>query len=162
MKSFIDAIATEESPLCLFLDDIQWADEASLLVIQSLLANTKSKHILLVLLAYRDTDSNAVRVEEILKCPDSHQRFMEITKIVTSNLDIESVDEMIRSRLQMASIESLPLSECVWKKTMGNCFLCARISREIDIRWSHNPEKWFHGSLTLPEFNPKRMFRQTF
>ncbi|TMQ05228.1 MAG: hypothetical protein E6J91_41105 [Deltaproteobacteria bacterium] len=49
------ACATPEHPLAMFIDDMQWADTASLTLIASLLAEADTRHLLIVG-AYRDNE----------------------------------------------------------------------------------------------------------
>ena len=53
--SFLTTIAKTARPIALFLDDLQWADPASLSIIQAILTQTEPKH-LLVVVAFRDDD----------------------------------------------------------------------------------------------------------
>lgn len=46
-QSFIGAVAQEGRPLVLFLDDLQWADAASLLLMRFLLCHPDTRHLLL-------------------------------------------------------------------------------------------------------------------
>ena len=50
--------ATAEQPVVLFLDDLQWADKASLQVLESLIYDKESKHVLIVG-AYRQDDPSS-------------------------------------------------------------------------------------------------------
>ncbi len=52
---FIQAIATDKHPLLIFLDDLQWADPASLRLLQSILSDRETRH-LLVIGAFRDDE----------------------------------------------------------------------------------------------------------
>ncbi|HEY5994564.1 MAG TPA: diguanylate cyclase [Gallionellaceae bacterium] len=52
---FTQAFASKSRPLCLFLDDLQWADPPSLKFITDLMADTDTRHLLL-LGAYRDNE----------------------------------------------------------------------------------------------------------
>jgi hypothetical protein len=47
-RSFLDAFATKEHPLALFLDDLQWLDTATLDLLEDLVAHSEMRHLLLV------------------------------------------------------------------------------------------------------------------
>ena len=119
-RKFLSVLATQQSPICIFLDDIQWADPGSLQVIRNLVTDLKSKYILLVF-AYRDNDSNAKQVQELFRC-SGDQRMIEMTEIKIGNLNVESICHLICDQLDMVHEEALPLSECIFKRTMGNAF----------------------------------------
>jgi len=134
-RKLLDAIATKENPLCFFLDDIQWADAASMLLIQTLISNVNSKHVLLVL-AYRDSVPNVVKdIEEILNGFQNSGGMIPTTKMSICNIDVESINLLICNRLNMTNAdESLALSECIWKKTLGNPFFVLEFLDELLAR----------------------------
>ncbi|MEG4452227.1 AAA family ATPase [Microcoleus sp. N9_A2] len=55
---FLNVFAQAEHPLVLFLDDLQWADLASLKLIQELVTDRDSRYFL-VIGAYRDNEVNS-------------------------------------------------------------------------------------------------------
>jgi predicted ATPase len=54
-QNFIRVFATKEHPLVIFLDDLQWADSASLKLMQLLMSETNTRYVLLMG-AYRDNE----------------------------------------------------------------------------------------------------------
>jgi predicted ATPase len=54
-QKFIQVFATKEHPLVIFVDDLQWADAASLKLMQLLMASEETGYLLL-LGAYRDNE----------------------------------------------------------------------------------------------------------
>jgi predicted ATPase len=54
-QNFIKVFCEPEHPLVIFLDDLQWADSASLKLIQLLVTDEKIRH-LLIIGAYRDNE----------------------------------------------------------------------------------------------------------
>ncbi len=129
-RKLFEVLATKDSPVFLFLDDIQWADSESLQLFKSLITNVKSKHVLLVF-AYRDNDSNSSMVEEIFACCPDDEIMMDVRKVVLSNLNIDSINQLICDQLELNAHEALPLSECVWKKTLGNCYYVLEFLDEL-------------------------------
>jgi hypothetical protein len=57
-QNFVGAVARQEHPLVVFLDDLQWADTATLSLLQPLLTNPEMQALLLMG-AYRDNDVDA-------------------------------------------------------------------------------------------------------
>ncbi|MFY0536433.1 serine/threonine protein kinase [Nannocystis pusilla] len=57
-RRFLAVLATAERPLVLFLDDLQWADEATLALLEHVVRQDDVKH-LLVIGAYRDQEVGA-------------------------------------------------------------------------------------------------------
>ncbi len=54
-QKFIQVFTTKEHPLVIFLDDLQWADSASLKLMQLLMSESGSGYLLLIG-AYRDNE----------------------------------------------------------------------------------------------------------
>ena len=54
--NFVRAVTTPNAPLVMFLDDMQWADTATLLILQTLLTDVE-RNQLLVIAAYRDNET---------------------------------------------------------------------------------------------------------
>ena len=54
-KRFVQVFRQAEHPLVIFLDDLQWADDASLQLLQCLLTDTESRY-LMVIGAYRSNE----------------------------------------------------------------------------------------------------------
>ena len=59
-RTFLSATATADHSVVLFLDDLHWADEASLMVLDALLNDGDSRHVLLVG-AYREDELSGNR-----------------------------------------------------------------------------------------------------
>ncbi|MDY7013352.1 MAG: AAA family ATPase, partial [Cyanobacteriota bacterium] len=55
LQKFIQVFTTQEHPLVIFLDDLQWSDSASLKLIHLLMSQTDAGHLLLIG-AYRDNE----------------------------------------------------------------------------------------------------------
>ena len=57
---------------------------------------------------------------------------MDLTTILIGNLDVVSVHELILDQLEMtAAEESMVLSKCIWKKTLGNPFFVLEFLDEL-------------------------------
>ncbi|MEO1433197.1 MAG: AAA family ATPase, partial [Cyanobacteria bacterium J06633_8] len=56
-QKFIQVVTTKEHPLVIFLDDLQWADSASLQMMQLLMGESSTNYLLMIG-AYRDNEVN--------------------------------------------------------------------------------------------------------
>jgi PAS domain S-box-containing protein len=117
---FIKAIATNEHPLVVFLDDLQWIDAASLSLLHTLLTNVGVSHIL-VIGAYRDNEVDAfhpltMSIEALLK------EQVRIGQMTLGNLSEETVNELIADTLCYKRSETLPITHLIYSKTEGNPF----------------------------------------
>ena len=128
-RSFMRAAASDETPIILFLDDIQWADAASLEVLKALLTDDISKHILIIL-AFRDDEMQS---DKLLKYTsqksldnddgegDSEPPYhAPITDIAIKSLDIDLLNQLISSVMNLHPDLSRPLSSLILNKTDGN------------------------------------------
>ena len=57
-ENFLKVFSNRNTPLVMFLDDLQWADPASLRLLEFLYKDTKLKY-LLIIAAYRDNEIDA-------------------------------------------------------------------------------------------------------
>ncbi|MFK8186213.1 MAG: AAA family ATPase [Phormidesmis sp.] len=119
-QKFVQVFTTPEHPLTLFLDDLQWADSASLNLL-SLLLEAAETGYLLILGAYRD---NEVSPEHPLM-----QTLREIKKQgVTLNtltllpLSESEITTLTADSLLCSADVAKPLAQLVYQKTQGNPF----------------------------------------
>ncbi|WP_375765701.1 AAA family ATPase [Archangium gephyra] len=120
-QKFLGVFATPEHPLAVFLDDLQWADLASLRLLQHLLTHPDTPP-LLVLGAYRDNEVSpshalALALTELRKAD------VRMTDVRLEPLSREHSQELVADSLPGAS-ESMvgPLSALAHEKTGGNPF----------------------------------------
>jgi PAS domain S-box-containing protein len=119
-KNFIQVFAQPEHPLVLFLDDLQWADEASLKLIQLLMTPTES-YYLYIIGAYRNNEVTQAHplmltLDEISKTEDL------VSYITLQPLKLIEVNQLISMTLNVAVETARPLAELVLTKTNGNPF----------------------------------------
>ena len=118
---FIKLIAGKGKPLVFFIDDLQWADFASLNLLKVMLTNDELSHILFIG-AYRNNETD-----------DTHPlitTFDEIAKnesIIThhinlANLELKHVEDIVSETLLCSKEEGKDLSQEVFGKTHGNPF----------------------------------------
>nr|MDJ0515035.1 ATP-binding protein [Trichodesmium sp. MO_231.B1] len=108
----------------IFIDDLQWADSASLKLMQLLMSNSETGYLLL-LGAYRDNEvfpahPLILMLDEIVK---SGGTLNTITLAPLSQADLNNlVADTLSCNLEMA----LPLTELVYRKTQGNPFFATQ------------------------------------
>ncbi len=128
-RKFIRVIAKPDHPLVVFIDDLQWADSASLDLLQSLTTDPEGGYFLLIG-AYRDNEIHASHpllhtVEEI------EQSGLEPGRLHIDNLREEDLaallaDALLASREKVASLAAL-----VYEKTRGNAFFSTEFLKSI-------------------------------
>ncbi|PRP88725.1 putative PAS/PAC sensor protein [Planoprotostelium fungivorum] len=116
---FVSALAQPSHPLVLFLDDLQWADIPTLLLIETILTNANINNLMLVG-AYRD---NEVDNSHPLTFAMSRIREkMKIHELKLEPLRLEHITSMISDSFYSSKEDSEPLASLTMKKTDGNPF----------------------------------------
>jgi predicted ATPase len=128
-QNYIKVFAQPEHPLVLFLDDLQWADSASLNFIHLLMTVVDSQYLLLIG-AYRDNEVSpfhplAIALDKI------KQAATPIHSIAVSPLALNHVNELISDTLHCDWEESLSLSQLCLKKTNGNPFFLNQLLQAL-------------------------------
>ncbi|MCB1309728.1 MAG: serine/threonine-protein kinase PknK, partial [Leptospiraceae bacterium] len=95
--NFIRVFAAPEHPLFLFLDDMQWADTATLNLLRNLLTDPESGHILIVG-AYRDNEVNQVHPLALL-FDDLNTSTSAVKEIKLQPLKIKDVYRLLADTL---------------------------------------------------------------
>jgi predicted ATPase len=125
LHRFLQAICTPENPLVVTLDDLQWADKASLDLIQNLVRQTPIPGFLLVT-CYRSTEvTEDHALADVIVSMESNVRNVLVTKIEIGNLGLPDIQKLLSSALhdQYASQEQLDgLSSILLQKTAGNAY----------------------------------------
>ncbi len=118
-QKFITVFEKPEHPLVIFLDDLQWADQATLDLIEVIMGNPDGRYLYLIG-AYRDNEvSNShplmMMLEKVKKTKKVHSLFL-------SPLRDNHVSQLISDTLH-TSLESIStLTDLVYNKTQGNPF----------------------------------------
>ena len=128
-QNFIRVFAQPDHPLTLFIDDLQWADAASLGLLIPLLTDPESRY-LLFLGAFRDNEVDEAHplrtaIHTIQKTGAS------VTDIFLAPLDAASVTRLIRDTLFCDAERAAPLAELVMRKTAGNPFFVSEFLKSV-------------------------------
>lgn len=110
-KTLLKAVATDEHPLVLFIDDIQWMDIGSTKLIEQLLNDAELKNVLLIL-AYRDEEA-----EQALSLLRGHDDLIDIP---VKKLDSSAVHEMVCSITGSNSESLREFSGLTEERSQGN------------------------------------------
>lgn len=128
-QNFIDLFAQKEHPLVIFLDDLQWADLASLKLIQ-LLATDIEIQYLLIIGAYRDNEVDTSHpLMLVLREIQKNRRSVKI--IHCQNLKIADVAQLVSDTLKSSLDNSEELAKLIFNKTAGNPFFVNQLLKFI-------------------------------
>ncbi|MDZ7968231.1 MAG: AAA family ATPase [Nostoc sp. DedSLP03] len=128
-QKFITVFTTREHPLVIFLDDLQWADSASLNLLKLLLTE-RDRGYLFVIGAYRDnevfpTHPLMLMLDEVKKA----QTF--IHTLTLQPLSQIHVNQLTADTLSCSVELAQPLSELVYQKTKGNPFFLTQFLKAL-------------------------------
>ncbi|MEG4203043.1 AAA family ATPase [Microcoleus sp. Pol7_A1] len=128
-KEFIRVFAQKEHPLVIFLDDLQWADSATLKLMQILITDPDQEYLLLIG-AYRDNEVSPTHpliqtIEEIEKTGTV------VNNIVLQPLDLENVTKLVTETLNTCTEKVTNLAELIWNKTGGNPFFLTQLLQAL-------------------------------
>ncbi|MCU0543187.1 MAG: AAA family ATPase [Oscillatoriaceae cyanobacterium Prado104] len=128
-QKFIQVFTTKEHPLVMFLDDLQWADSASLNLLKLLLSETETGY-LLVLGAYRDNEvfpahPLMLALEEIKKARAT------INTITLTPLDRADINQLVADTLNCSTELAQPLTDLTYQKTNGNPFFATQFLKAL-------------------------------
>ncbi len=119
LQQFLKQLATDATPLVIFMDDMQWADSVSLDLIQKAILQCDIPNLHLIF-SYRshEIESNAVASNCVRMIRE--KRFGELYSFELEPLSKTDVKTMFRSLLGAAVRDVDTLSELIYKKTEGN------------------------------------------
>ncbi|MEG4171752.1 MULTISPECIES: AAA family ATPase [unclassified Microcoleus] len=129
LENFIQLFTTKEHPLVIFLDDLQWADSASLKLIQ-LLTSDRDRRYLFLIGAYRDNEVSPVH-PLVLTLSDIQQTGATVNTITLAPLDRSELNCLIADTLACSTALALPLTELVYQKTQGNPFFSTQFLKSL-------------------------------
>ncbi|WNG59945.1 AAA family ATPase [Archangium gephyra] len=123
---FLGVFATAEHPLVMFLDDLQWADLASLRLLQSLLTEEDAPPVLWIG-AYRDNEVSPSH-PLMMTLGEVRKANVPVTDLQLEPLSLEQLQHLVGDALPGAGTELIvPLSEQVHEKTGGNPFFLLQL-----------------------------------
>jgi predicted ATPase/signal transduction histidine kinase len=119
-RRFLAAFAGPEHPLALFLDDLQWVDNATLEFLENLVFDAEIRHVLLIG-AYRDNEVGPshplTRVLAVMRQGETNVR-----EIALRPLAFQDVAKLVSDSLHCSWESAEPLAQLVHEKTGGNPF----------------------------------------
>ncbi|HEY9600818.1 MAG TPA: serine/threonine-protein kinase PknK, partial [Allocoleopsis sp.] len=128
-RKFIRVFATNDHPLVIFLDDLQWADSASLRLMQLLMSETDTRHLLLIG-AYRDNEVSSAH-PLMLTLDEIRKTDAKVHQIILAPLDRPSLNCLIADTLSCSPERAMPLTELVIAKTQGNPFFSTQFLKSL-------------------------------
>ena len=142
--AFVRSFCKGGAPLLLFLDDMQWADHATVALVEALLSDDDTGN-LLVIAAIRDHEvslahpfSRALRRLGDVQCP--------IQRVDLGPIGLVPVTQLIADTLSCSTARAEGLARLVVEKTLGNPFFVNRFLSHLwscgALRFDHDTAAW--------------------
>lgn len=128
-SKFTAALAAEENPLVLFIDDLQWADSSSLSLFKVLMTDPAIRHFLFIG-AYRDNETDITH-PLIITLDELEKSGIFAEKILLENLSENHVNELIADSLLTQPGKTKELTRLVYEKTRGNAFFLIQFLKSL-------------------------------
>ncbi|TVQ04428.1 MAG: GAF domain-containing protein [Balneolaceae bacterium] len=154
-SSFIKAIAAADHPIVLFIDDLQWADSASLSLLNVLMSNKELKHLMCIC-AYRDNEVSPAH-PFITTVDEMRKKGAVITEIKIGNLDDSDVQQLISDATYLSLKQTASLAKLVYDKTHGNAFFVTQflknLAEESLLHFDYKSRKWQWNDAKIRDRN---------
>ncbi|XGV88164.1 MAG: AAA family ATPase [Limnothrix sp. BL-A-16] len=157
-QKFFRVFTTQDHPLVVFIDDLQWADAASLNLMQLLLGDTETRY-LLFLGAYRDNEVSPIH-PFILTLAKLKKLQVPINRINLMPLSLSSINHLVADTLSCSTELAMSLTKLVMNTAKGNPFFSTQLLKSLYedklIRFDRQKRCWLWDgtatmTLTLPE-----------
>jgi predicted ATPase len=146
-QNFVGALARKEHPLVIFLDDLQWADSATLSLFQPLLTSRDVQYLFLIG-AYRDNEVDAAHpLARALGNLEGDG--VKLHRVALGPLAPDELALLIRDTLKRELADVEPLARLVLRKTEGNPFFVIQFLKALYhaglIEFDYDLSRWvFH------------------
>jgi len=146
LQNFVAALAQPAHPLVLFLDDLQWADAATLALLEPL-ATSPEIGCLMLLGAYRDNELDpSPRLQRVIATMTDAGVALE--RIALGPLSTADLAAFIADSLRGSVAEAAALAQLVHAKTAGNPFFAMQflklLEREGHLRFDDGAARWVY------------------
>ena len=128
VRAFLGGLATADEPLLLFIDDLQWADAATLEVLASLVAGGSDLGPVLLVLACRPEETAAVEAARTLVAAVAAGAPTQLVLNVPP-LPLEVVQTLFAETFHVDAPATRALAELLVGKTAGNPLFLRRLLR---------------------------------
>ena len=141
---FLNSFLDHNKSLVIFLDDLQWADAASLDFIEHLVSKEKINGLMLII-SYRDNEVSEAHPLMLMLNKIKKQN-VSVNHIVLKPINHEAVESLLSDTLLTVAEEVAPLATVVYKKTLGNPFFIGQLLKSLNkhnlIYFDSDSAKW--------------------
>lgn len=129
LSRFLAVFASPDHPLVLFLDDLQWVDQATLDLLRQLVVAREVRYLLLIG-AYRDNEVDALHpLTQTLTAITAERGNLE--RLTLAPLTSADLSELVCDSLRMDAALAGSLVDLLYEKTGGNPFFAIQFLTEL-------------------------------
>ncbi|MCP4873788.1 MAG: AAA family ATPase [Proteobacteria bacterium] len=149
---FVGALAASDHPLVLFLDDLQWADQPSLNLLEGLVTDPQVGWLLLIG-SYRDNEVPPSHPVAIMRADIRTKRaaadMAEDCDIELQGLELDDLVAMTADTVRRPADEARSLAELIQSKTAGNPFFVNQFLDQLHASglFEHDPRGYWTWDL---------------
>ncbi|KIG12341.1 High-affnity carbon uptake protein Hat/HatR [Enhygromyxa salina] len=155
LVAFLRAFSTKDHPLVFFLDDIQWADQLSFSIIDSILGEGSIEHLTLIC-SFRDT--NLTQQGPISELRESLvEAGVSVHSLSLAELDEVEITAMIEDTFSLPSAQARELAVLTKTKTGGTPFFIGQILHALHDEGAITYQQGDHGALGSWTWDPARL-----
>ena len=126
---FFRALIKPQSPVVIFLDDMQWVDQSTLDLIEYLLCNMELRGVYFIF-SYRDNEvSDTHSFSNLLSKLQNHKYQLKHLKI--DRLPIDAVNEWLVDTFKSPAPKTMELSKVTSQKTQGNPYFIIQFLKHL-------------------------------
>ncbi|NER01851.1 MAG: AAA family ATPase [Okeania sp. SIO3C4] len=130
-QKFIAVFTAPSHPVVMFLDNLQWADSASLNLMKVLMSSTETGY-LLILGAYQDNEVFPAH-PLMLTLSELEKNLAVISTITLQPLALQDINQLVADTLNCSQQLAQPLSKLVYQKTQGNPFFTTQFLKGLQV-----------------------------
>ncbi len=135
--NFIKIISAKH-PLVLFLDDLQWADEASLILIKAILTEKDLGKVFLIATCREEERTANTQLVAIL---NDIEKSKPIEYLSLVPLPLEAIQQIVLETINCNMSQAHALAQAVQRKTLGNAFFVNQFLKSLYernyLRWQN-------------------------
>lgn len=119
-RRFLGVFARPEQPLVIFLDDMQWLDDATIRLVEQIVKDPAIRNLFLIC-AYRDDEIGPTHplARMLTSAVDAESN---VQTLMLRSLSVSDVTHLVATTVNAAPNDILSLAELVFAKTGGNPF----------------------------------------
>ena len=143
-QKFVNVFVSKDHPLVIFLDDLQWADNASLNLIKVLITDPNTRYLLL-LGAFRDNEVNQTH-PLLITTAEIREKGGKLRSVTLQPLEKQSVEELLTDTLRARRETVKDLAFLLMEKTGGNPFFMGQflfaLYEDKLLKFNITTKKW--------------------